>query len=325
VLEGSSDTVVTSFPLSEQAKDVAVRTTDPTVRHIYVSHWPSNKVSHTVSTTSATFTSGELLSYGDAGTPGNVSDPVTVGLGGWQAFTHVFAGRNAAGEHAAGEDRIYAVDQAGQLLSYGDSGLAGNVSSPTIVGLGGWQAFTHVFAGTDVSGNAQYMQRIYAVDQDGQLLSYRDAGTPGNVSDPVIVGFGGWQAFNQLFAARTAANEPRIYAVDQDGQLLSYGDAGTPGNVSDPVIVGFGGWQAFTHVFGGRNAAGENRIYAVDQDGRLLSYGDAGTPGNVSDPVIVGLGGWQAFSQLFVGRNRAHMNHAIPFVTGTDRIYAVVS
>ena len=68
----------------------------------------------------------------------------------------------------------------------------------------------------------------------GRLLSYGDAGTPGNVSAPVIVGFGGWSDFKFLFAGRNVAGEDRIYAVDQDGQLLSYGDAGTPGNVSAP-------------------------------------------------------------------------------------------
>jgi hypothetical protein len=26
----------------------------------------------------------------------------------------------------------------------------------------------------------------------GRLLSYGDSGTPGNVSSPVVVGFGGW-------------------------------------------------------------------------------------------------------------------------------------
>ena len=41
---------------------------------------------------------GELLSYGDAGTLGNVSDPVLVGFGGWLQFKFLFAGRNAAGE-----------------------------------------------------------------------------------------------------------------------------------------------------------------------------------------------------------------------------------
>ncbi len=147
----------------------------------------------------------------------------------------------------------------------------------------------------------------------GQLLSYGDSGTPGNVSSAVVVGWGGWLDFTCLFSARNLAGENRLYAVDQGGQLLSYGDSGTPGNVSSPVVVGFGGWQAFTSLFGGRNAVGEDRIYAVDQGGQLLSYGDAGTPGNVSSPMVVGFGGWQDFRLLFGGRN----------VAGEDRIYAV--
>jgi hypothetical protein len=254
----------------------------------------------------ASFVTGELLSYGDAGTPGNVSAPVTVGFGGWQQFRSVFAGANAGGEN-----RIYAVDQSGRLLSYGDAGTPGNVSSPVVVGFGGWQAFKSVFAGRNAAGQG----RIYAVDRDGKLLSYGDAGTSGNVSSPVVVGFGGWQAFRSLFAGRNLAGENRIYAVDGNGQLLSYGDAGTPGNVSSPVVVGFGGWQAFRGLFAGRNLAGEDRIYAVDANGRLLSYGDAGTAGNVSSPIVVGLGGWQAFKFVFAGRNGG----------GQDRIYAVVA
>ncbi len=97
----------------------------------------------------------------------------------------------------------------------------------------------------------------------GELLSYGDAGTLGNVSDPVVVGFGGWLDFKFLFSGRNLAGEDRIYAVDQNGELLSYGDAGTLGNVSDPVVVGFGGWLDFKFLFSGRNLAGEDRIYAV--------------------------------------------------------------
>ncbi|HEY5808801.1 MAG TPA: hypothetical protein VIT67_12575, partial [Povalibacter sp.] len=91
----------------------------------------------------------------------------------------------------------------------------------------------------------------------GQLLSYGDAGTPGNVSSPMVVGFGGWSDFKFLFSGKNLAGENRIYAVDQAGQLLSYGDAGTPGNVSSPVVVGFGGWLDFKFLFAGRNLAGE--------------------------------------------------------------------
>ena len=52
------------------------------------------------------------------------------------------------------------------------------------------------------------------------------AGTPGNVSNPMVVGFGGWLQFKFLFSGRNVAGENRIYAVDQNGQLLSYGDVG---------------------------------------------------------------------------------------------------
>ncbi len=147
----------------------------------------------------------------------------------------------------------------------------------------------------------------------GQLLSYGDDGAPGNVSDPVPVGFGGWQEFKFLFGGGNLVGEDRIYAVNPSGELLSYADDRAPGNVSDPVVVGFGGWQEFKFLFGGRNVAGEDRIYAVSPDGELLSYGDDGVPGNVSDPVVVGFGGWQEFKFLFGGRN----------VAGEDRIYAV--
>jgi hypothetical protein len=91
------------------------------------------------------------------------------------------------------------------------------------------------------------------------LLSYGDAG----LSDPAIVGFGGWLDFKFLFAGKNLSGENRIYAVNQLGQLLSYGDDGTPGNVSAPVTVGFGGWQAFKFLFAGANLSGGNRIYAV--------------------------------------------------------------
>jgi hypothetical protein len=250
-------------------------------------------------TTDNPFVNGELLSYGDSGTVGNVSNPVTVGSGGWLGFKFLSAGRNALGEN-----RIYAVNQSGQLLSYGDSGTPGNVSAPVTVGFGGWLPFQFLFCGRNAAGQ----DRIYAVNQAGQLLSYGDSGTPGNVSNPVEVGFGGWSEFKFLFGGRNAAGQDRIYAVNQVGQLLSYGDSGTPGNVSNPVEVGFGGWLQFKFLAGGKNAAGQDRIYAVNQAGQLLAYGDSGAPGNVSNPVEVGFGGWLPFQFLFCGANAAGQN-----------------
>ena len=149
----------------------------------------------------------------------------------------------------------------------------------------------------------------------GELLSYVDTGTPGNVSNPIVVGFDDWSDFKFVFGGRNATGQDRIYAVNQSGKLLSYVDTGTQGNVSNPVDVGYGGWSDFKFVFGGRNAAGQDRIYAVNQSGKLLSYVDAGTPGNVSNPVDVGYDDWLDFKFLSAGRNAA----------GQDRIYAVVA
>jgi hypothetical protein len=149
----------------------------------------------------------------------------------------------------------------------------------------------------------------------GELLSYTDDASQGNVSAPILVGFDDWLQFKFLFAGQNAQGGNRIYAVNQDAQLLSYGDDGVQGNVSAPVTVGFGGWLQFKFLFAGQNATGENRIYAVNSSGELLSYGDDGSPGNVSAPVTVGFGGWLQFKFLFAGKNAA----------GENRIYAVNS
>jgi hypothetical protein len=69
--------------------------------------------------------------------------------------------------------------------------------------------FKFLFGGWNAAGQ----RRIYAVNEQGQLLSYTDDGTAGNVSDPAIVGFGGWTDFKFLFAGRNAAGQDRIYAV----------------------------------------------------------------------------------------------------------------
>ena len=63
--------------------------------------------------------------------------------------------------------------------------------------------------GGDVQSACTYPPPV----ETGQLLSYGDAGTPGNVSDPVVVGFGGWLDFKFLFSGTNVAGENRIYAV----------------------------------------------------------------------------------------------------------------
>jgi len=250
-----------------------------------------------------TWERGKLLSYGDAGTPGNVSAPVIVGLNGWLDFKFLFAGANPKG------NCIYAVDFNGKLLTYWDKASPGNVSDYMIVGGSGWGNFKFLFAGVNGLGE----NRIYAVNEAGELLSYGDSGEPLNVSTPVIVGSIGWADFKFLFAGVNPLGS-RIFAVDRLGRLLSFQDDGSAGNVNvlAPMVVGDSGWADLSFLFAGKNGAGENRIYAVDWNGKLLAFWDDG--GLVLEHVIVGFAGWSNFKFLFAGMNDP----------GENRIYAVV-
>jgi len=102
----------------------------------------------------------------------------------------------------------FAGDTGGRLLRYVDASQTGGgeVSSPQVVGQGGWQQFRQLFAGSDPGV-------IYAVDTGGRLLRYVDASQTGGgeVSSPQVVGQGGWQQFVHLFAG---SDPGVIYAVD---------------------------------------------------------------------------------------------------------------
>jgi hypothetical protein len=100
---------------------------------------------------------GQLLCYADDGTPGNVSDPVAVGIAGWLDFKFLFAGPLVVGGNL-----IYAVDPNGQLRAYTDDGTSGNVNASDFVpvGSGVWLDFAFLFAGANLLPD---QNRIYAV------------------------------------------------------------------------------------------------------------------------------------------------------------------
>jgi hypothetical protein len=156
-------------------------------------------------------------------------------------------------------------------------GRVADVSSPQVIGQGGWLQFKFLFSGGD--------NIIYAVNQQGQLLRYVDGSQTGggDVSSPQVIGQGGWLQFKFLFGGGNNV----IYAVNQQGQLLRYVDGSQTGggDVSSPQVIGQGGWLPFLFLFSGWN----NILYAVDQQGELLRYVDGSQTGggDVSSPQIV--------------------------------------
>lgn len=201
-------------------------------------------------------------------------------------------GSFAGGFLVAVDDRN-APFESGQLLFYRDftRNGTGDVNTPSVIGLGGWQQMRHLTYGGDGI--------LYAVNGQGQLLFYRDAarnGT-GDVSSPAVIGQGGWQQMKFLLAGDPGV----LYAVNAQGQLLFYRDAtrnGT-GDVHSPAVIGQGGWQQMRHLVYG----GDGILYAVNAQGQLLFYRDKtrnGT-GDVNTPAVIGQGGWQQMRHLFYG------------------------
>jgi len=141
---------------------------------------------------------------------------------------------------------------------------------------------------------------IYAVDQAGRLLFYRDKKRDGQGMSPTPRS-SAWAVQNHRFVF--SGGEGIIYAIDQAGRLLFYRDKkrdGT-GDVANPAVIGLGGWLQFKFLCSG----GKGIIYAVDPAGQLLFYRDKtrdGT-GDVAAPMVIGPGGWLQFKFFFSDDN----------------------
>ena len=185
---------------------------------------------------------------------------------------------------------VYSVDTAGDL-SFAKRDPSGTFSEPMRIGNGGWQHMRHVFPGGDGI--------IYAVNEQGQLMIYRDDNRDGTGQVRLlgIIGQGGWQNFVHLFSG----GDGTIYAVSTAGELLFYRDHNMDGtgDLHSPTVIGHAGWQHLTRVFSG----GDGVIYAITQDGKVRFYRDMqrdGT-GELTSLGTIGQAGWQGFAHVLSG------------------------
>lgn len=156
----------------------------------------------------------------------------------------------------------------GDLVQYQDTardGSAGSLSEPTKIGVG-WEGFRCVFS----SGGG----RLYAVNQLGQLLWYKNSG-PNSWAGGTPIGWG-WDVFEHLFCGGTSTTadgkvEAVIYAIDKAGDLYWYkhndsdGGSAAWANGGNRIKLA-SGWQC-VGVF-----ARSGRIFRVNADGKLLCY-----------------------------------------------------
>ena len=187
----------------------------------------------------------------------------------------------------------------GTLWYYQNGGSSTPYTTPSQIGLGGWQVFDRLLF-ADVNGDAR--ADIVATKPDGTLWYYQNNGTALPYSGPAQIGLGGWQHFDRLLLADVNGDgRADIVATKPDGTLWYYQNNGTAQPFSGPVQIGLGGWQAFNRLYlADVNGDGRADIVATMPDGTLWYYQNNGTTLPYSGAVEIGLGGWQAYVRLAV-------------------------
>ncbi|MFI1092806.1 FG-GAP repeat domain-containing protein [Streptomyces sp. NPDC020917] len=185
--------------------------------------------------------------------------------GGWQIYDKIEVVGDIGGAYFTGFlPEIVARDKAGVLWLY--SGREdGGVTKRMRIG-GGWQVYTHITGGSDLTGDGR--PDLVAVDTSGVLWLYPSTGTPSRPFEPRKRIGSGWNIYNQLTAVGDLAGAPGgdLVARDRNGVLWLYLGTGN-GTFTQRTKIG-GGWQVYSELVG----AGD-----VDHDGKadLFAYSPA--------------------------------------------------
>ncbi|MFI1106297.1 FG-GAP repeat domain-containing protein [Streptomyces melanogenes] len=137
--------------------------------------------------------------------------------GGWQVYDTLLGGGDVTGD---GRADLLARDRAGTLWLYKGTGNPGApFSSRTRVG-GGWNTYTVIAGGTDLTGDGR--PDLVARDHDGVLWLYRGTGrASAPFADRTRVG-GGWNTYTALTSPGDLSGIGRggsLLARDHDGRL----------------------------------------------------------------------------------------------------------
>ncbi|MFJ3099641.1 FG-GAP repeat domain-containing protein [Streptomyces hydrogenans] len=201
--------------------------------------------------------------------------------GGWQAYDRIEATGNIAGTAAP---EVVARDRSGVLWMYQGTG---NGKAPfttrTRIG-GGWQAYTHLTGGSDLTGDGR--PDLVATDRTGRLWLYRSTGS---ATDPFaarrLIGSGGWQTYDRIAATGNLAGGAGgdLVARDRAGVLWLYLGKGD-GTFASRTRIG-AGWQRYDDLIGSGD---------VDRDGKPDLYAPDVNDAIPAPFVYRGTGAWQA-------------------------------
>jgi len=168
----------------------------------------------------------------------------TIGASGWAAYPHVVAGDFTG----SGRADLIAVDKAGLVWLYRNTGISTHRYASRVQLATGWTGLKTVLAG-DV--NADGKDDIVAVTGSGALQLYANNGsTTTPFGKPVQIGFSGWNAFTSLALTDvTGDHRADLLAVTATGQLRDYaGNGSTTRPFGAYTTIGSSGWQNFAHL-----------------------------------------------------------------------------
>lgn len=185
--------------------------------------------------------------------------------GGWQIYDKIeTVGDITSVNSAASTADVVARDKAGVLWLY--SGLEDGGFAPRVRIGGGWQVYTHLSGGSDLTGDGR--ADVTAIDRSGVRWLYRGTGETSRPFEPRERVGTGWAVYGQIAAVGNLAGSAAgdLVARDKDGVLWLYLGKGD-GTFSRRTRIG-GGWQVYSQLVG----AGD-----VDHDGKadLFTYNSA--------------------------------------------------
>lgn len=159
---------------------------------------------------------------------GNITSPFAprtkVG-GGWQSYTLITGAGDLTGD---GRADLVARDRDGVLWLYRATGNPAAPFAPRTKIGGGWQIYTDLTGGTDLTGDGK--PDLLARDRDGVMWLYKATGNPAAPFASRIKVGGGWNTYTRILATgdTTGDGKADLIGVDRDGGLWHYRGTGDP-------------------------------------------------------------------------------------------------
>ncbi|MEU4352088.1 VCBS repeat-containing protein [Streptomyces sp. NPDC023838] len=165
--------------------------------------------------------------------------------GGWQVYSALVGAGDLTGD---GRPDLLARDRDGVLWLYRGTGSASAPFAPRARVGGGWNTYTALIGGADLTGDGR--PDLLARDHDGVLWLYRGTGDASSPLAPRSKVGGGWNTYTAIVSAGdlTGNGTSDLIARDQAGGLWLYRGTGNPSAPFQPRFAYGTGWNTYTTI-----------------------------------------------------------------------------